>query len=67
MTSLSTNVSAGDMMESPLHHHADHTNATAGGIVMAEDKFRGHLNLRGNPETTHLLLRSSLFWALHCP
>ena len=50
MTSLSTNVSAGDMMESPLHHHADHTNATAGGIVMAEDKFRGHLNLRGNPE-----------------
>ena len=50
MTSLSTNVSAGDMMESPLHHHADHTNASAGGIVMAEDKFRGHLNLRGNPE-----------------
>ena len=52
MTSLSTNVSAGDMMESPLHHHVAHTNHSDAGIVMKEDKFRGHLNLRGNPEDT---------------
>jgi hypothetical protein len=26
MTSLSANLSAGDMMESPLHHHVAHTN-----------------------------------------
>jgi len=38
------------MMESPLHHHAAHTNAANAGVVMKEDKFRGHLNLRGNPQ-----------------
>ena len=52
MTSVSTNFSAGDMMESPLHHHVAHTNHSDAGIVMKEDKFRGHLNLRGNPEDT---------------
>jgi sarcosine oxidase subunit gamma len=37
-------------MESPLHHHVAHTNAQDAGVVIKEDKFRGHLNLRGNPQ-----------------
>ena len=50
MTSASTtNVSSVKMKQSPLHHHALHTNAGGAGLVMKEDKFRGHLNLRGNP------------------
>jgi len=50
MTSASTtNVSSVKMKQSPLHHHASHTNAVDAGLVMKEDKFRGHLNLRGNP------------------
>ncbi len=49
MTSVSSNLSAKDMLQSPLHHHAMHTNASEAGIVMKEDKFRGQLNLRGNP------------------
>lgn len=50
MTSASTtNVSSVKMKQSPLHHHASHTNAGGAGLVMKEDKFRGHLNLRGNP------------------
>jgi sarcosine oxidase subunit gamma len=52
MTSVSNNLLAGDMMESSLHHHAAHTNAADAGVVMTEDKFRGHLNLRGNPQDT---------------
>lgn len=36
-------------MHTPLHHiTVPHTIADA-GIVMREDKLRGHLNLRGNP------------------
>jgi len=50
MTSVSNNLLTGDMMESSLHHRAAHTNAADAGVVMTEDKFRGHLNLRGNPQ-----------------
>jgi len=46
----STHNAATDVMESPLHHHVAHTNAVDAGVVMTEDKFRGHLNLRGNPQ-----------------
>ena len=50
MTSVSsTNAPTHHMMQSPLHHHASHTNASDAGVVMKEDKFRGYLNLRGNP------------------
>lgn len=49
MTNVSTSLSAKDMLQSPLHHHAMHANVSDAGIVMTEDKFRGHLNLRGNP------------------
>jgi len=56
MTSLSANLSAEDMMESSLHHHAVHTNATDAGVVMKEDKFRGHVNLRGNPQDTAFMV-----------
>jgi sarcosine oxidase subunit gamma len=52
MTNVSNNLLAGDMMESSLHHRAAHTNAADAGVVMTEDKFRGHLNLRGNPQDT---------------
>ncbi|MCO4837154.1 MAG: sarcosine oxidase subunit gamma [Oceanospirillaceae bacterium] len=46
----STSTQATDIMESPLHNHVAHTNADNAGVVMSEDKFRGHLNLRGNPQ-----------------
>ena len=50
MTSVSTTQLANkQMMQSPLHHHVAHTSAKDAGVVMKEDKFRGHLNLRGNP------------------
>ena len=45
-----TNVDTSTSMESPLHHRVAHTNAANAGVVMKEDKFRGQLNLRGNPQ-----------------
>lgn len=45
-----TNVDTSTSMESPLHHRVAHTNAANAGVVMKEDKYRGHLNLRGNPQ-----------------
>jgi len=49
MTNSTTSAAEEGLMESPLHHHVAHTNASDAGVVMSEDKFRGHLNLRGNP------------------
>ena len=37
-------------MHSPLHHIELPASVAAAGIVMREDKYRGHLNLRGNPQ-----------------
>ncbi len=45
-----TNFDTSTSMESPLRHRVAHTNAANAGVVMKEDKYRGHLNLRGNPQ-----------------
>ncbi|MCS5557864.1 MAG: sarcosine oxidase subunit gamma family protein [Oceanospirillaceae bacterium] len=45
-----TNFDTSTSMESPLHHRVAHTNAANADVVMKEDKYRGHLNLRGNPQ-----------------
>ena len=37
-------------MHSPLQHIKVPASVAAAGIVMREDKYRGHLNLRGNPQ-----------------
>lgn len=37
-------------MYTPLHHIIVPQTVADAGIVMREDKLRGHLNLRGNPE-----------------
>jgi len=45
-----TNFDTSNIAESALHHRVAHTNAANAGVVMKEDKFRGQLNLRGNPQ-----------------
>ena len=37
-------------MQTPLHNITVPARVADAGVVMREDKFRGHLNLRGNPQ-----------------
>ena len=37
-------------MQTPLHNITLPASVTDAGVVMREDRFRGHLNLRGNPQ-----------------
>jgi hypothetical protein len=39
-------------MQTPLHNITLPASVDDAGVVMREDRLRGHLNLRGNPQDT---------------
>ena len=53
MTSPQTEYSQSLHAQTPLHNINVPASVANPGVVMREDKYRGHLNLRGNPEDEH--------------